>query len=63
MMMMYDILLLFTNSYVVVYLEDILIFSKTSVEHFHHIDQVLSTLQQHKLYANLEKISFNMERI
>ena len=63
MRMMYDILLLFTNSYVVVYLEDILIFSKTSVEHFHHIHRVLSTLRQHKLYANLEKCSFNMEGI
>ena len=61
--MMYDILLLFTNSYVVVYLEDILIFSKTSVEHFHHIHWVLSILRQHKLYANLEKFSFNMEGI
>ena len=58
-----DILFLFTNSSVVMYLEKILIFSKNSVEHFHHIHQVLSPLRQHKLYANLEKCSFNMERI
>ena len=61
--MMDDIMFLFTKSSMVVYLEKILIFSKTSVEHFHHIHQVLTPLRQHKLYANLEKFSFNMERI
>ena len=28
-----------------------------------NIHQVLSTLRQHKLYANLEKFSFGMERV
>jgi hypothetical protein len=45
----------FTNSFVVVYLDDILIFSKTWEEHMWHIQQVLRTLRKHKLYANLEK--------
>jgi len=50
-----DILRPFTNSFVVVYLDDILIFGQSWVEHLHHIRQVLQTLRQHKLYANLEK--------
>jgi hypothetical protein len=52
MRLMDDVLRPFTNSFVVVYLDDILIFKKTWEE---HIQQVLSTLRQHKLYANLEK--------
>jgi hypothetical protein len=47
----------------VVYLDDILIYNKTWVEHLQHIQQVLHTLRQHKLYANLEKCSFDMERV
>jgi hypothetical protein len=55
MRMMDDILRPFTNTFVVVYLDDILIYNKTWVEHLQHIQQVLHTLRQHKLYANLEK--------
>jgi hypothetical protein len=32
-------------------------------EHMRHIQHVLSTLQQHKLYANLEKFSFGMNKV
>jgi hypothetical protein len=32
-------------------------------DHLHHIQQVLHTLRQHKLYANLEKCSFGMDRV
>jgi hypothetical protein len=63
MRLMDDVLRPFTNSFVVVYLDDILIFSITWEEHMQHIQQVLSTLRQHKLYANLEKCSFGMNRV
>jgi hypothetical protein len=46
-----------------VYLDDILIYSDTWAEHLQHIQQVLHTLRQHKLYANLEKCSFGMDRV
>jgi hypothetical protein len=58
-----DILRTFTNSFVVVYLDDILIYNKTWAEHLQHIQQVLHTLQHHKLYANLEKCSFGMDKV
>jgi hypothetical protein len=60
MRLMDDILHPFTNSFVVVYLDDILIFIQTWEEHLHHIRQVLQTLQKHKLCANLEKCTFGM---
>jgi hypothetical protein len=63
MRLMDDVLRPFTNSFVVVYLDDILIFNRTWEEHMQHIQQVLSTLRQHKLYANLEKCSFGMNRV
>jgi hypothetical protein len=63
MRMMDDILRPFTNTFVVVYLDDILIYNKTWVEHLQHIQQVLHTLWQHKVYANLEKCSFNMDKV
>eukprot|EP00253_Pinus_taeda_P011641 PITA_11641 len=63
MRLMDDILQPFTNSFVVVYLDDILIFSHSWEEHLHHIRQVLQTLQQHKLCANLEKCTFGMNQV
>ena len=58
-----DILWPFTNSLVVVYLDDILIFNKSWAYHLQHLRQVLNTLRKHQLYANLEKCSFGMRRI
>ena len=58
-----DILLPFTNSFLVVYLDDILIFNQTWEEHLHHIWQVLQTLRQHKLCANLDKCTFGMTQV
>ena len=63
MRMMDNLLHPFTNSFVVIYLDDILIFNRSWEEHLQHIQQVLNTLQQHQLYANLEKCSFGMTQI
>ena len=50
---------LFGNlQFVVVYLDDILIFSKSREEHESHIHQVLSILREHKLCAKKKKCSF-----
>jgi hypothetical protein len=62
MRMMDDIFHPFTNFFVVMYLDDIVIYKKNWVEHLHDIQKVLHTLRQHKLYTNLGKCSFNMDR-
>lgn len=58
-----EILWPFTNFFVVVYINNILIFSKNWEEYLQHIQQVLWTLQQHKLCANLEKCTFGMRQV
>ena len=63
MRLMDDILQPFTNSFVVVYLDDILIFNQSCEDHLHHIQQVLQTLRQLKLCANLEKCTFGMTQV
>ena len=48
----------FLDKFVLVYLDDILIYSKTKAEHLKHIDTVLSVLSENKLYAKLSKCEF-----
>eukprot|EP00253_Pinus_taeda_P034013 PITA_34013 len=63
MRLMDDILRPFTNSFVVVYLDDILIFSESWEGHLHDIKKVLQTQWQHKLCACLEKCTFGMTQV
>ncbi|KAG7674262.1 hypothetical protein KSW81_006082 [Nannochloris sp. 'desiccata'] len=46
------------EKFLVVYLDDILIFSKTAEEHDRHIRYVLDRLREHQLHAGLQKCRF-----
>jgi len=48
----------FPCKFVVVYIDDILVFKKTQEEHFEHLRQVMLVLEQEILYGNLKKCSF-----
>jgi hypothetical protein len=48
---------------VVVFIDDILIFSKTAEEHEEHLKIVLGKLRQHQLYAKFSKCEFWMEEV
>ncbi|KAL0560512.1 hypothetical protein IC582_000917 [Cucumis melo] len=47
----------FLDSFVIVFIDDILIYSKTEPEHEEHLHQVLETLRANKLYAKFFKFS------
>ena len=58
MIMMNDILHPYLDSFVIVYLDDILVYSSTRVENISYFMQVLQTLKKHQLMENLNKCEF-----
>jgi hypothetical protein len=60
---MNDMLRPYVGKFVVVYLDDILIFNKTAEEHLSHLRQVLQTLRENQFYANPKKCDFMKEEI
>ena len=58
MRLMHDVYRPLLDKCVVVYLDDILIYSRSESEHVQHVEQALDILRQHKLYAKLSKCSF-----
>jgi hypothetical protein len=51
------------DSFVVVFIDDILIYSETTEEHEEHLRVVLERLRQQKLYAKFSKCEFWMEKV
>jgi hypothetical protein len=48
----------YLGRFTIVFIDDILIYSKTSEEHEEHLRKVLDRLRSEKLYAKLEKCEF-----
>lgn len=44
-----------------VYLDDIMVYSNAKAEHLKRLETVLSLLEQHQLHAKLSKCAFAME--
>ena len=55
---MNDVLRPFIDDFVIVYLDDILIFNKTWEEHLKHVKQTLDVLKRENLYVKLSKCEF-----
>ncbi|XP_057443897.1 uncharacterized mitochondrial protein AtMg00860-like [Lotus japonicus] len=53
----------FLDKFVVVFIDDILIYSKSKEEHEEHLRQVLEVLREKELYANGSKCEFWMEEV
>ncbi|XP_038974994.1 uncharacterized protein K02A2.6-like [Phoenix dactylifera] len=58
MRVMNQVLKPYIGRFMVVYFDDILIFSRSRVEHQQHLRRVLLTLRSEKLYVNLKKCFF-----
>ncbi len=53
----------FLHRFVIVYIDDILIFSRNLADHRHHVAQVLQKLRQFRLYLKLEKCEFHRSTV
>ena len=51
------------DKFVVVFIDDILIYSKTTEEHAEHLRIVLEKLRQNQLYAKFSKCEFWLEKV
>ncbi|KAL4026649.1 hypothetical protein IC575_015085 [Cucumis melo] len=53
----------FLDSFVIVFIDDILIYSKTEAEHEEHLHQVLETLRANRPYAKFSKCEFWLKKV
>ena len=63
MRLMNHILRSLIGRFVIVYFDDILVYSKSLEDHATHVKQVLVILHKEKLYANLAKCSFAQDKL
>jgi RNase H-like domain found in reverse transcriptase/Integrase zinc binding domain/Reverse transcriptase (RNA-dependent DNA polymerase)/Chromo (CHRromatin Organisation MOdifier) domain len=63
MRLMNEIFREFLDKTVIVYLDDVLIYSKTRKDHKRDLCEVLEILRKHKLYAKLSKCEFFKDRL
>jgi hypothetical protein len=53
----------YLDKFVVVFIDDILVFSKTEEEHAEHLRLVLQKLREHQLYAKRSKYEFWLKEV
>jgi hypothetical protein len=63
MFLMNYIFINYPDNFFLVFLDDILIYSKSEEESEHHLRFMLQVLREHHLYSKLDKCSFYQEEI
>ena len=61
--LMNDVFYEFVDRFVMVYLDDIVIYSESLEDHLEHLRKVLSKLREHQLYVKKEKCEFAEQEI
>ena len=61
--MMNQIFQPFLDKFVIVFIDDILIYSSSKAEHKQHLHTVLQTLRERQLYAKFSKCEFWLDRV
>ena len=51
------------NQFVIIFIDDILVYSRSREEHEQHLRIILQTLREKRLYAKLNKCDFWLEQI
>jgi hypothetical protein len=62
MYMMNKVFMEYLDMFVVVFIDDILVYSRSEEEHKEHLRLFLQKLQEHRLYAKLSKCEFWMKQ-
>ncbi len=57
---MHEVLWEFLHRFVMVYIDDVLIYSRSQTEHRQHVAEVLQRLREHQLYLKAEKFTFHL---
>ena len=63
MYLMNKVFMKFLDKFVVVFIDDILVYSKNEEEHEQHLRLVLETLREHQLYAKFSKCEFWLKEV
>ncbi|XP_051221771.1 uncharacterized mitochondrial protein AtMg00860-like [Lolium perenne] len=63
MNLMNKVFMEYLDKFVVVFIDDILVYSKAEEEHEEHLRLVLGTLRQHQLYAKFSKCQFWLKEV
>jgi hypothetical protein len=63
MCLMNGVFINYLDKFVIVFLDDVLVYSKTAEEHEKHLRMVLEVLREHQLYAKLSKCTFYQRQI
>jgi hypothetical protein len=61
MYLMNKVFMEYLDKFVVVFINDILVYSRSEEEHEEHLRLALQKLQEHRLYAKLSKCEFWMK--
>ncbi len=60
---MHEVLREFLHQFVLVYIDDILIYSRSEAEHRQHVAEVLQRLRENNLFLKVEKCSFHQSSV